>query len=85
MSCKERAQAEHCAHEHKQLLFLSKHWKNNLVYACSKNKDRKLVESLSSLYLSSKSVEFADISACPGIFRLLRLTFFEAFEDAEVL
>lgn len=54
MSCKERAQAELCAHEHKQLLFLSKHWKNNLVYACSKNKDTKLVESLSSLYLFQK-------------------------------
>jgi len=84
MSCKERAQSEHCACEHKQLLFLSKHWKNNLVYACSKNKDRKLLESLSSLYLSSKSVEFAGISACSGIFRLLRQRFLEAFKDAEV-
>lgn len=85
VSCKERAQAECCAHEHKQLLFLSKHWKNNLVCACNKNKDVKLVESLSSLYLSSKNVEFGRISTCSVIFRILRLRFLEAFEDAEVL
>lgn len=54
MSCKERAHAEHCAHEHKQLLFLSKHWKNNLVYACHKKKDRRLVERLFPVSLLQK-------------------------------
>lgn len=72
--CKERAEAEHCAYEHRQLLFLSKCWKNNLVSASSKIKTENWWK-VSLPCISSKNVEFAGISTCRGIFSFLRLRF----------
>lgn len=53
----------------KQLLFLSKHRKNNLVNACSKINWWKV----SLPCISSKNIELAGISTCRGVFSLLRL------------
>lgn len=51
------------------------------MYICSKNKDRKLVEHLSSMFLLSRSAEFAGFLTQSGIFKLLNLRFLEIFED----
>lgn len=51
MFSKKRAQAEHYAQEYEQLLFLSKHWNSNPVYACSKSKNKIGEKSLFPLSL----------------------------------
>lgn len=78
MSCKERAQAEHCAHEHTA----SVPFKALSAGVClSKNTENWWKDSLPCSSLS-KDVEFKSILTCCVT---LKLRILEAFEDVEVL